>query len=203
MNVTLLYAKLEQNIFLQRLPISQYAAFVFFLSTLFSLHSMERRSGGQPSCVISVVPLAFIIVWALGISRYAYNGTMDYAVAELVINCVLFATALFSCLGIMVMILAISGVAYFIVNIVLFGLGFGWFKELTGYTILEMYHQLGHNAWLDLPLIQAVMYFNLWFTLVGMCILAGIIVFALLVTFCSLGSVWIGELRFKNDTPNV
>ncbi|KAJ2962285.1 hypothetical protein NQZ79_g2500 [Umbelopsis isabellina] len=168
---------------------------------------MESDSKGPPSCIVAIIPLAFIIVWALGIAKYDHNGVIDhamqFAIAELVLNGVLFAVSLFSCLGIAKLLLAMIGVAYFIVNVVFFGLGFGWFKQLTGYTIFEMYQQLSPNAWLELPLIQAIMYFNLWLTLVGMCLVVFVIVIALLVALCSLCSVWVGELRFKSETPNV
>jgi hypothetical protein len=115
------------------------------------------------------------------------DHAMQYAIAELAMNCVLFLTALFGCIELMLLLLGVFGIGYMIVNVVLLGVGFGWFKVLTGYTIFEMYSQLGHNAWLSLPLIQGAMYFNLWFTLV----VSALSAFALALTgfslLCSVG----------------
>lgn len=179
-----------------------------FDSPHFLAYNMESESKGPPSCVVSIVPLAFIIVWAAAIAMYDNNRTIDhameFAIAGIVVNGVLLAASILTCVGGTKLLLAILTLVYFIVNVVFFGLGFGWFKQLTGYTIFEMYHQLGANWWLELPLIQSVMYFNLWLTLAGMCLLVFIIVIALVVAMCSLCSVWVGEVRFKkSETSNV
>jgi uncharacterized membrane protein len=133
-------------------------------------------SSSSYSCTISIVPLAFIVVWSLGISRYDHHTMSDhaiqYGVGQLVINIVLLFSTIAACGDLMLVIAGIVALLTFIANIVLLGVGFGWFKILTGYTIFEMYNQLGSHYWLSLPLLQGAMYFNLWFSFVVSCVFA-------------------------------
>jgi hypothetical protein len=100
------------------------------------------------------------------------DHAMQYGVGQLVINIVLFISALLACGDLGVIIVGMVALFAMIANIVLLGVGFGWFKTLTGYTIIEMYNQLGTDYWLSLPLLQRTMYFNMWLTFVVSCISA-------------------------------
>lgn len=152
----------------------------------------RNNSNSTFGCTLSIVPLIFVVVWSLGIQRYAYKETLDhamqYAIVELAINATLLAVSLLGCCNVTLVLLGLVSIGYMIVNMVMLGLGFGWFKELTGYTIFEMYNQLGHNAWLQLPLIQGAMYFNLWLSLVLSCLSAFALAAQCLFVLCGFGS---------------
>ncbi|KAG2183123.1 hypothetical protein INT44_006104 [Umbelopsis vinacea] len=164
---------------------------------------MARDSSTTSSCSVALVPLVFVVVWSLGISRYDHrtleDKAMQYGVGQLVINAVLLISAMSGCGEVMVALVGIVALLGMIANAVLLGLGFGWFKILTGYTIFEMYSQLGHNYWLSLPLLQGAMYFNLWFSLVLCCISAAMLAIGIVVWMCTTSTLCITSLVRKKE----
>ncbi|KAH8550518.1 hypothetical protein BGW37DRAFT_497146 [Umbelopsis sp. PMI_123] len=127
------------------------------------------------------------------------DHAMQYGVAELVINAFLLLTALTGCGDLMLILIGILALVGMVVNVVLLGVGFGWFKALTGYTIFEMNRQLGSNYWLSLPLLQGAMYFNLWFTFVSVCIGAGGLAISAIGFLCSVPMLCIAGLTRKEE----
>jgi hypothetical protein len=164
---------------------------------------MANDSSTSYSCSLALVPLVFVVVWSLGISRYDHrtmaDHAMQYGVGQLVINAVLLVSALAGCGEIMQVLIGVVAILGMIANIVLLGLGFGWFKILTGYTIFEMYNQLGHNYWLSLPLLQGAMYFNLWFSFVLSCIFAATLAFGIVVRLYIASTNYIASLGRKKQ----
>ncbi|KAI8910349.1 hypothetical protein EDD86DRAFT_205178 [Gorgonomyces haynaldii] len=122
-----------------------------------------------------------MIVWSVAIARYPENnGLRNYAIVMLSNSVFVLFCALFSLEGLYALFSGPFSIGVFVVVI----LGFGWFKDVTGYSIFEMYG-LTHNYWTTLPFLESCVYFHLWFMLVIFCVAAVLIGIAIFMMFAS------------------
>ncbi|ORY41292.1 hypothetical protein BCR33DRAFT_826133 [Rhizoclosmatium globosum] len=140
--------------------------------------SKEEKS----SRVIPLISVAYLYTYAIGLSR---NGSgenpIKYAIAGVIVN------------SLKVLIADRRNKYEFMdyfpdtIQCVFFVLGWIWFADYTGgHNHVQFYQTYGPNAWLNLPLILRVMYFNNWMFVVLCCVVPILCLEFLVLLVCIL-----------------